>query len=64
MTVDVDIDHPIVAGWTGRNPDAVAHHIAELAEIGVTPPSRVPLFYRVSGRLATRAPVVEQDPVP
>ena len=48
------INQLYVAGWTGRNPDAVQHHIDELAAIGVAPPSRVPLFYRVSSSLLTQ----------
>lgn len=44
----------IVAGWAGRDRAAVDHHIAELAELGVAPPSQVPLYYRVSAdRLTT-----------
>jgi len=49
----------IVAGWTGRDAKAVQHHIDELAEIGVAPPSKVPLFYRVSNGLLTTDPVIE-----
>ena len=49
--LELDIDRLIVAGWTGRNRDAIDHHIKELAEIGVTPPSAVPLYYRVSPSL-------------
>ncbi|MDU8944023.1 DUF2848 domain-containing protein [Ovoidimarina sediminis] len=52
---DIAIRRAIVAGWTGRDRAAVDHHIAELAEIGVTPPSEVPLFYRVSAGLLTQA---------
>ncbi|MEL6483080.1 MAG: DUF2848 family protein, partial [Pseudomonadota bacterium] len=37
----------LVAGWTGRDPAKVAHHIEELAAIGVAPPSTTPLYYRV-----------------
>ncbi|MXQ07580.1 DUF2848 domain-containing protein [Alphaproteobacteria bacterium GH1-50] len=48
------INRLIVAGWTGRDEAAVRHHIEELAEIGVAPPSTVPLFYRVSTGLLTR----------
>lgn len=48
----------IVAGWTGRNLDAVHHHIAELAAIGVPAPSTVPLFYRCAPALLTQAEVV------
>jgi Protein of unknown function (DUF2848) len=41
----------IMAGWTGRDPAAVAHHVAELAALGVPGPSRVPLFYRLDPAL-------------
>lgn len=37
----------IVAGYTGRDPAAVQHHIDELAAIGVAPPPEVPMFYPV-----------------
>ncbi len=43
----------IVAGWTGRDRASVDHHIEELAAIGVAPPSKVPLYYRVSDALLT-----------
>ena len=51
---DINIADLVVAGWTGRNADAVQHHIDELAAIGVAPPSKVPLFYRVSNTLLTQ----------
>jgi len=38
----------IVAGWTGRDEKALRHHIEELAAIGVSRPSSVPVFYRIS----------------
>ncbi len=41
----------IMAGWTGRDSAAVAHHVAELAALGVPGPSRVPLFYRLDPAL-------------
>ncbi len=48
------IDNLIIAGWTGRDPAAVEHHIRELEAIGVRRPSAVPMFYRVSvARLTT-----------
>lgn len=56
---DVDIDRAVIAGWTGRDAAAVQHHIDELAEIGVAPPSGVPLFYRVSSALLTQADRIE-----
>lgn len=53
------ITHATVAGWTGRDREAVAHHIAELAELGVTPPSSVPLYYRVAETLLTQAETIQ-----
>ena len=38
----IDIKRGIIAGWTGRNADAVNHHIAELEAIGVPPPTVTP----------------------
>jgi Protein of unknown function (DUF2848) len=48
----------VIAGWAGRNKEAVQHHIDELAAIGVAPPSATPLFYRVSANLIDQAPDV------
>ena len=47
--------HLSVAGWTGRDPAKVQQHIDELAELGIKPPSTVPLFYRVSSALLTHS---------
>jgi hypothetical protein len=55
----VAIDALVIAGWAGRDRDAVAHHVAELEAIGVTPPSRTPLFYRGSASLVTQAERIE-----
>lgn len=57
--VDANIRHLYVAGWTGRDAEAVQHHIDELAELGVAPPSQIPLYYRVSENLLTQAEEVE-----
>ncbi|MFT3814433.1 MAG: DUF2848 domain-containing protein [Acidovorax sp.] len=54
--------HPtrlVVAGWTGRDSAAIAHHIEELAALGVQPPSSVPLYYRVAAQLLTQADSIE-----
>lgn len=53
-TIAVYIEQLIVAGWTGRDRAAVDHHIAELAALGIAPPSQVPLYYRVSANLLTQ----------
>lgn len=54
-----DIAGLTVAGWTGRDPAAIRHHIDELAALGVAPPSTVPLYYRVAAGLLTQAERIE-----
>ncbi|MGA4837351.1 DUF2848 family protein [Streptomyces sp. G45] len=49
----------IVAGYTARDRASVDHHIAELAAIGVPPPSSVPAFYDLDPRLVTTDAVIE-----
>lgn len=49
----------IIAGWTGRDPAAIEHHIAELEAIGVARPRAVPMFYRVSASLLTQEPAID-----
>lgn len=56
--------HPerlIVAGYTGRDQQAVAEHIAELAAIGVPEPVSVPAFYELDPALLTTESVVSVD---
>jgi len=48
-----------IVGWTGRDRAAVQHHIDELAELGVAPPSQVPLFYRAAPSLLTQADTIQ-----
>lgn len=45
----------VMAGWTGRDETAVQHHIQELEALGVQPPSKTPLFYRVDPALLAGA---------
>ena len=49
----------IIAGWTGRDAEAIEQHIAELQAIGVPRPKTVPCFYRVAAALLTCADVIE-----
>jgi len=58
-SITLTINSVVVAGWTGRNVEAVQHHIDELAELGIAPPSQVPLFYRVSNALLTLGDTIE-----
>jgi len=43
----------VIAGWTGRDEQALRKHIRELEELGVKPPKTTPIFYRVSAHLLT-----------
>lgn len=49
-------DALIIAGWAGRDAEAVEAHIRELEEIGVARPTSTPTFYRLSPMLLTTAP--------
>ena len=49
----------VIAGWTGRNVEALEAHIKELEAIGVKRPKTVPIFYRVAASLLTTADSIE-----
>jgi hypothetical protein len=55
----VPVQDLVIAGWTGRDQRAVDIHIRELAELGVAPPARTPMFYRVAASLLTTASAVD-----
>jgi Protein of unknown function (DUF2848) len=58
VSTNVTVNNLIIAGWTGRDPAAVEHHIKELEAIGVKRPASVPIFYRVSvARLTTASSI-------
>ena len=57
--VVAEITDLVIAGWTGRDVEALNHHIEELKAIGVQPPSRVPLYYRVAADRLTQAGSVQ-----
>ena len=46
----------VIAGFTGRNRQAVAAHIEELGRLGVTRPADIPALYPVSVSLLTTEP--------
>jgi hypothetical protein len=48
------VDQLVIAGWAGRDREAIEHHIEELAAIGVPRPSAVPLYYRVAANQLTQ----------
>ena len=50
----------VIAGWTGRDAAAIAHHIHELQAVGVPAPSTVPLYYRAGAMLLTQDATIEE----
>ncbi len=58
-TLSTDVHTFIVAGWAGRDRDAIEHHIEELALIGVPRPSAVPLYYRVADNQLSQSPRIQ-----
>lgn len=51
----ITINAAVIAGWTGRDPEAVEKHIRELEALGVNRPSTTPIYYRVSAsRVSTK----------
>jgi hypothetical protein len=51
---EIAVENTIIAGWTGRDPAAVAKHVRELEALGVKAPATTPIFYRVAtARLTT-----------
>lgn len=59
--VEVVPTHLVVAGYTGRDQEAVRHHIDELAAIGVPEPETIPAFYPLETDLLTTADVIDVD---
>lgn len=55
----VQVDELVIAGWTGRNQEAMERHIGELEILGVPRPRVTPLFYRVGAKLLTTDSQIE-----
>ncbi len=49
------IGEAVIAGWTGRDADAVEKHIRELEKLGIQRPASTPIFYRVAAARLTTA---------
>ncbi|MCB1464787.1 MAG: DUF2848 domain-containing protein [Nitratireductor sp.] len=49
----------VIAGWAGRDKEAMEHHIRELEALGVARPAVTPTYYRVSAARLTTAGTVE-----
>ncbi len=54
-TISFEAENLVLAGLTGRDQTAVQHHVDELQELGIAPPSTIPIFYRTGVELVTQA---------
>jgi hypothetical protein len=57
--LETRVEALVIAGWTGRDAASVQSHILELQALGVAPPPRTPMFYRVAAGNLTTAPLIE-----
>ncbi len=55
----VQLTQAIIAGWTGRDSEAMEKHIAELEELGVQRPPSTPIFYRNAVAHVTTGDTIE-----
>jgi hypothetical protein len=55
----IAIGNAVIAGWTGRDEEALEKHIVELEEMGIARPATTPIFYRVAANRLTSAPDIE-----
>jgi hypothetical protein len=49
----------VIAGWAGRDQDAMEHHIKELEALGVARPASTPTFYRVAASRLSQEPSIQ-----
>lgn len=49
----------VIGGWTGRNREAMEHHIEELAALGVSRPRETPTYYRIAAARLSTADQIE-----
>ena len=57
--VELPIGDLVIAGWTGRDEQALEKHIRELEDLGVARPKSTPIFYRVASSLLTTRDEIE-----
>ena len=48
----------VIAGMTGRDKAKVQEHLDELAELGISGPSTIPIYYPLSASLVTQADAI------
>lgn len=58
-TGTIEVKNAVIAGWTGRDVQAMEKHIRELEEIGVPRPKTTPIYYRVAAARVTTADEIQ-----
>ncbi|MFV0492285.1 MAG: DUF2848 domain-containing protein [Pseudorhodobacter sp.] len=53
------VDNLVIAGWAGRNREAMEHHIQELEALGIKRPATTPTFYRVAASRLSKDDLLE-----
>ncbi len=59
QAITLDLEQGLVAGWAGRDAEAVEAHIVELEALGVPRPSSVPLYYRIGVNQFIQSPAIQ-----
>jgi hypothetical protein len=57
--LDLTLDRLIVAGWVGKDKEALQAHIEELRRLGVPAPLRTPTYMNLSPALVSTAPAMD-----
>ena len=57
--VAIDVENLVIAGWAGRNKEAMEHHIRELEALGIARPAATPTYYRVAAARLSTAKSIE-----
>lgn len=55
----ITLKNAVIGGWTGRDYQAMEHHMVEMEAIGVPRPETTPVFYRVSASRVTTAECIQ-----
>ncbi len=55
----IEINSLMIAGWAGRDQDALEKHIAELEREGIPRPAQTPQFFRVGVNLLTTEAAIQ-----
>ncbi len=57
--LEVALRHLMIAGWTGRDREALESHIAEMVAVGIAAPATVPIYYPIAAALLTGEEVIQ-----